>query len=79
MKVNEAIRFIRKSKGVTQVHVAGKLGISLQTYNGYELGRRQIKVELIKDVAKALDVPVEYFFDHKLYETKNYLGSKEVI
>lgn len=70
MKVNERVRQIRKSKGITQVFVAKKLGIPIQTYNGYELGRRQIKADLLKEIAKILNEPIENFFDDDLYEPK---------
>lgn len=71
MKVHENIRLIRKSKGITQVFVAEKLGIPVQTYNGYELGRRKLKVDMITEIASILEEPVENFFVQKIYETKN--------
>jgi transcriptional regulator with XRE-family HTH domain len=71
LKVNERVRHIRKLKGLTQVTVAEKLDIPTQTYNSYELGRRKIYVELIKQIAEILDEPVENFFEDKIYETKN--------
>lgn len=72
MKVNERVRHIRKLKGLTQVTVAEKLDIPTQTYNSYELGRRKIYVELIKQIAEILDEPVENFFEDKIYESKNF-------
>ncbi|MCM3735565.1 helix-turn-helix domain-containing protein [Bacillus cytotoxicus] len=62
MKVHEKIRYIRKNKGITQVYVANELDISVQTYNGYELGRRRIDVELLKEIAKVLKTPIVNFF-----------------
>lgn len=74
LKVHENIRFIRKSKGITQVYVAEKLGIPVQTYNGYELGRRSLKVDMMTQISKILNEPVENFFIQKIYETKNSLN-----
>jgi transcriptional regulator with XRE-family HTH domain len=71
LKVHENLRLIRKSKGITQVYVAEKLGIPVQTYNGYELGRRNLKADMISKIASILDEPVENFFKQKIYETKN--------
>jgi len=71
LKVHENVRRIRKSKGITQVFVAESLGIPVQTYNGYELGRRNMKVEMIAKLSKILDEPIENFFDQKIYESKN--------
>lgn len=71
MKVHENIRNIRKNKGITQVYVSQKLKIPVQTYNGYELGRRNLKVDILLDIAQILNEPVENFFKEKIYETKN--------
>jgi len=71
LKVNERVRQIRKLKGLTQVNMAERLNIPTQTYNSYELGRRKIYVELIKQIAEILDEPVENFFGEKIYESKN--------
>ncbi|CAM5504813.1 helix-turn-helix transcriptional regulator [Bacillus spizizenii] len=71
MKVNEKLRAIRKSKGITQKFVANSLNIPIATYNGYELGRRKIHVELLKDIATVLDEPIQNFFEIKIYESKN--------
>ncbi|SDH84085.1 DNA-binding transcriptional regulator, XRE-family HTH domain [Aneurinibacillus thermoaerophilus] len=70
MKVHEMIRKIRKSKGITQIHVAEKLDMPVQTYNSYELGRRRITVELLREIASVLNEPIENFFEEKIYETK---------
>jgi transcriptional regulator with XRE-family HTH domain len=69
--VNQQVRKIRKNKGITQVFVAEKLGIPVQTYNGYELGRRNIKVELLQKIATVLDEPIENFFEQEIYDSKN--------
>lgn len=71
MQVNEKIRLIRLSKGITQKHIAKQLNIPVQTYNGYELGRRKIYVELLKEIASVLNEPIANFFDNKIYESKN--------
>ncbi|MED4326738.1 helix-turn-helix transcriptional regulator [Bacillus licheniformis] len=76
MKVNEKLRTIRQAKGITQKFVADSLGIPTATYNGYELGRRKIHVELLKDIAKVLDEPIQNFFENEIYETKNLYKQK---
>jgi len=70
MPVNKNVRQIRFSKGVTQVHMAKKLNIAVSTYNSYELGKRKINVETLKQIAEILNEPVENFFDLNLYESK---------
>ncbi|PCK22750.1 transcriptional regulator [Bacillus pumilus] len=76
MKVNEKLRNIRKSKGMTQKFVAQELNVPIATYNSYELGRRKIHVELLKDIANVLNEPIQNFFVNKIYETKNCDNSK---
>nr|WP_237726802.1 helix-turn-helix transcriptional regulator [Bacillus licheniformis] len=76
VRVNEKLRAIRQSKGITQKFVAKSLGIHTATYNGYELGRRKIHVELLKDIAEVLDEPIQNFFENKIYESKNYYDKK---
>lgn len=71
MEINKNIRKIRKSKGVTQTHVAKELGITVQTYNGYELGRRKVQADTLHNIALILNEPIENFFNHKIYESKN--------
>jgi transcriptional regulator with XRE-family HTH domain len=75
VKVHENIRYIRKSKGITQVFMADKLEIPVQTYNGYELGRRNVPIDLINKIADVLAEPIENFFENKIYESKNNSNS----
>ena len=70
MKVSETVRLIRLAKGITQKQVAAQLNIPVQTYNGYELGRRKIHVELLKEIAIVLDEPIQKFFSDGIYITK---------
>jgi transcriptional regulator with XRE-family HTH domain len=49
----------RKEQDITQVQLAELLGISQQTVNSYETGRRRIPVSLLPDIAKRLGVAVE--------------------
>ena len=69
--MNQRIRRIRKSKGLTQTRLAERIGIPVQTYNGYELGRRKITTDTLEKIATALNEPIENFFEIKLYESKN--------
>ncbi|WCK55387.1 helix-turn-helix transcriptional regulator [Aneurinibacillus sp. Ricciae_BoGa-3] len=72
IKVHERIRQVRKHKGITQVHVAESLAMPVQTYNSYELGRRRITVELLKNISLVLNEPIEIFFEENIYESKKF-------
>lgn len=71
MEINQNVRNIRESKGVTQTHVAKQLGVTIQTYNAYEMGRRKLKVDTLQKISEILNEPIQNFFNQKLYESKN--------
>lgn len=71
MEINQRIRQIRESKNLTQTEVASRMNMSVQTYNGYELGRRRITIDTLVKIAEALGEPIANFFERDLYESKN--------
>ncbi len=50
---------LRKQQDITQVQLAELIGITQQTVNSYETGRRRIPVSLLPAIAKRLGVAVE--------------------
>ena len=56
----------RKFKGYSQQIIAEKLGISQGTYKSYELigekNGREPSLDMIRKIAKILDVSVDYLF-----------------
>src|SRR6266404_7859823 len=50
---------LRKQQGITQVQLAEALGVSQQTMQGYEAGRRRIPVSALTTLARALGVSLE--------------------
>lgn len=77
MKLNERIDYIRKSKGITQKHVADVCGKNSQWYYDMKIGKSSVKGEDLPNIAKALGVDVSIFFTEKLSVTHN--SEKEVI
>jgi len=61
-EIGARIRFVRKQKGLTQMQLAERVGVSFQQIQKYEKGRDRIFVERLQQIAQALDVPVSYFF-----------------
>lgn len=53
------LREVRKSKGISQTHLAQKLGFkSVSGYNLIELGKRRLDVDRAQEIAKILGVEV---------------------
>lgn len=59
----------REKKGLSKADLARKLNIPYTTYQNYENGREP-KIEIIKDISKALSIDPSVFFD---LENKNGL------
>ncbi len=49
----------RKAQGITQTQMAEWLGVSQQTVNSYEVGRRRVPVSTLPILARHLGVAVE--------------------
>lgn len=50
---------LRKTQGITKAQLAEVLGVSQQTVQAYEVGRRRIQVSALPVVARALSVSLE--------------------
>lgn len=60
--LGERIARLRREHGVTQVQLAEALGVSQQTMQSYEVGRRRIPVSALPTVAHTLSVSLEELF-----------------
>jgi transcriptional regulator with XRE-family HTH domain len=60
--LGERISLLRKAHGITQVQLAQTLGVSQQTVQAYEVGRRRIQVAALPVVARTLSVSLEELF-----------------
>ena len=56
MAIGERIKYTRKRKGLTQAQLAEKLGLSTITIRQYESNKREPRHQVLKDIARALDV-----------------------
>lgn len=60
--LGERIASLRKVHSITQAQLAEALGVSQQTVQAYEMGRRRIPVSAMPVVARTLAVPLEELF-----------------
>lgn len=75
------MRIYRELKGLTQTAVANKIGISRQTYNNYELGKRQADYETLLKIAEILETSVDQIItkdDPDLSETKPVITDDDI-
>ncbi|WP_010500611.1 helix-turn-helix domain-containing protein [Paenibacillus elgii] len=65
MSVNVGVRIkeIRISKGITSKFLSDKLGLHPSTLNKYESGDRNIKADILPQIADILGVDVRVFFN----------------
>lgn len=61
MTVGEKIKEFRKEKGLTQKELSKMADIPLPTLQKYETGKFNPKVEAVKKIAAALDIPLLRF------------------
>lgn len=69
ISIGQAIRTIRKRKGISAIFLANKVGIDPSTLSKYESNQRRVNVELLPIFASALDVSVQNFFEEQIGET----------
>lgn len=60
--LGERIASLRKAHNITQVQLAEALGVSQQTLQSYEVGRRRIPVSALPVVASTLAVSLDELF-----------------
>jgi transcriptional regulator with XRE-family HTH domain len=63
VELGARIAALRKARNITQVQLAEKLGISQQTLQSYECGRRRVPVSAMPAVAQHLAVSLDVLFD----------------
>jgi transcriptional regulator with XRE-family HTH domain len=61
-RIGQMIREERKKRGMTQMGLSELIGVSYQQVQKYEKGSDNISVERLKQIAKAVNVPVTLFF-----------------
>ena len=65
MDIGTKMRMIRKSKGFTQIDIATKAGIAVNSLRLYEANKRQPRADQLRAIASALGVSVADLLDIK--------------
>ena len=74
VSLGERIAALRREHDVTQVQLAEALGVSQQTMQSYEVGRRRIPVSAMPLVARTLDVSLEVLFGEEPKSSRSRRG-----
>lgn len=61
-RIGQIIKEARKARGMTQMELSELIGVSYQQVQKYEKGSGSISVERLKQIAKAVAVPITLFF-----------------
>jgi transcriptional regulator with XRE-family HTH domain len=62
-RIGVKVRHARMLKGMTLESLGGIIGVSHQQMQKYEAGHNTLSPEKLTALAKALEVPITYFFD----------------
>ncbi len=60
---SKKLKKIMFEKGFTQKDLAEKLGVSQAFISSWQVGKRNPKLSSMKKISKALNIPVDYFFE----------------
>jgi transcriptional regulator with XRE-family HTH domain len=66
-KVGQRIKELRNELGISQEALANKAGVDRTYVTDVENGRRNVSVELLEKLIKALEVSIQEFFTNKLF------------
>ena len=73
--IGAKMRMRRGELGMTQTGLAKAVGITFQQVQKYEQGKNRVGGSRLAGIAKALDVPVSYFFEQTSEEMEAVQGS----
>lgn len=75
-QIGEILRKIRKERGISQIAIAEKIGVSFQQIQKYEKGSTAISVERLQQLTAALDVKESLFLNDD-NDTSEIIKEKE--
>jgi len=73
MDVHKRVRSIRESKGLNQIYLSSKIGLSNTSYSMKETGKRPFTIEELYKLSRVLDVPIAHFFEDEFHEKCNVI------
>ena len=74
IEVGAKIRIKRKAEKMSQQELAQQVGVKFQQIQKYETGKNRVSASRLFAIARALDVPINFFFE----ELKNKIPQKKL-
>lgn len=62
-RIGQRLRGLRVARGLSQTDVAAKVNLSFQQIQKYESGKSRVTAAKLCSLARALDIPVSFFFE----------------
>ena len=78
MDVGQAIKTLRRKRGLTQAQLAGRICMSANSVSSLELGKAFPPRATVERICSALDVPVAYFLMASIEEC-DFPESKSIL
>jgi transcriptional regulator with XRE-family HTH domain len=68
--VGSRLEALRALRGLSRSALARELGLSYQQVDKYERGANRISSSRLFDLCRVLDIPIGYFFDEMIIDTR---------
>ncbi|MCP4991429.1 MAG: helix-turn-helix transcriptional regulator [Colwellia sp.] len=65
---------LRKNQNITQIQMAKILGVSQQTINSYEVGRRRVPASTLPILAHTFSISIDELLDNETKKARNKRG-----
>lgn len=78
-EIGRRLRLFREMKGITQVDLAGRVGLTFQQIQKYERAQNRISCSKLVEIADALDIGLQDFFEEILEGERTKLSNEELI
>ncbi|HGK0910799.1 TPA: helix-turn-helix domain-containing protein, partial [Streptococcus pneumoniae] len=74
--LEEKLRELRKSRGLTQKEVGERLSLSQVSYGRFELGKRRLTEKHLRSLSEFYNVSLDYLLDS---DKQSYLSLKNIL
>ena len=77
--IGQNIKYLRKSKGLTQEEIANKIGVNRAMIGSYEENRAVPKLSVLQDIAHYFSISIDNLINTKLWEKSDDNSSSKYV